>query len=294
MSSQDSRKDSTTSSLLEFIENSQLSTKFSAIKEDIPNQFLTVEERGKLIKNVIKDSADEVIRDDIDEAIDLGADDVDHEFDDENLFQNGAVINAEGQNGEDDHNVSLNEILEDHNNTEFFNNEFEPLDENRLEVDVLVHDDDEVADTLENNSEAENDLTEIEIKDQIIVPDENGDSNDEIDETNTHTFPIPKPRANQEQPVVSDENTNIESEGNEIEIENKIGSQEADEVESDDEFTENDTTLEEEIVEKVDQGTGENNHIDPLFGVASPAANETIGKAHALKTYRTSSLPAVF
>ena len=268
MSSQDSRKDSTTSSLLEFIETSQLSTKFSAIKEEI--------------KNVIKDSADEVIRDDIDEAIDLGADDVDHEFDDENLFQNGAVINAEGQNGEDDHKVSLKEILEDHNNTEFFNDEFEPLGENRLEVDVLVHDDDEVADTLENNSEAENDLTEIEIKDQIIVPDENGDSNDEIDETNTHTFPIPKPRTNQEQPVVSDENTNIESEGNEIENENKIGSQEADEVESDDEFTENDTTLEEEIVEKVDQGTGENNHIDPLFGVASPAANETIGKAHAL------------
>ena len=75
MSSQDSRKDSTTSSLLEFIETSQLSTKFSAIKEEI--------------KNVIKDSADEVIRDDIDEAIDLGADDVDHELDDENLFQNG-------------------------------------------------------------------------------------------------------------------------------------------------------------------------------------------------------------
>ena len=81
MSSQDSRKDSTTSSLLEFIENSQLSTKFSAIKEDIPNQFLSVEERGKLIKNVIKDSTDEVIRDDIDEASDLGANDVDHEFD---------------------------------------------------------------------------------------------------------------------------------------------------------------------------------------------------------------------
>ena len=46
--------------------------------------------------------------------------------------------------------------------------------------------------------------------------------------------------------------------------------------------TEAATTLKEEIVEKVDQGTGENNHIDPLFGVASPAANETIGKAHAL------------
>ena len=263
MSSQDSRKDSTTSSLLEFIETSQLSTKFSAIKEEI--------------KNVIKDSADEVIRDDIDEAIDLGADDVDHELDDENLFQNGAVINAEGQNGENDLNVSLKEILDDHNNTEI-----EALGENRLEVDVLVHDDDEVADTLENNSEAENDLTEIEIKDQIIVPDENGDSNDEIEETNINIFPIPKPRTGQEQPVVSDETTDIESEGNQIDDENKIGSHEADEVESDDEFTENDTTLKEEIVEKVDQGTGENNHIDPLFGVASPAANETIGKAHAL------------
>ena len=272
-------QDSTTSSLLEFIENSQISTKFSAIKED-PNQFLSAEERGKLIENVIKDSADEVIRDDIDEAIDLGAD-VDHDFD-ENLFQNGAG-DAAGQNGEDHSIVSLKEALMEDPNTEIFN-EFE-TSENQVEVDVLVHDD-EVMETLEK-SEAENEVNEIEIEDHLhVIVQENGVLNDESETNTQNNFPIPKPRASQGGHVVSSDKTEIESEGIVIEIENenKMESHEAEDKngESDDEITENDDTFK-EIVEKVDQGTGENNHIDPLFGVASPAANETIGKKYALK-----------
>ena len=228
--------------MLEFIEATQISTKFTTIRK---------EDADKLVQNVIEDSAKEVIRDDIKKKEDnkVGLTNGDHSTQhvQENIESN-------------DSNYKSEDLPVNATPTEV---DSESEGETRIEVNVEAPTDDEVDEDLQDDQDVDipEESSESIPEAESDTPEEGDDIKEAIEETietdevnhidSIHG--VASPQAPEPMTVKDNESNEVEFRGSD-DIKEAI----------------------EETIQTVDQGTGGENHIDPLHGVASPQAPETV------------------